>query len=238
MEESPSEAQTSACRLMEGHQNTHMDVDVESLRKSGRRRGHCLDTCLVISVMVLFVSVGAVAAGVVLAVRDLQSKVAPPAYLRYEAPGPTEPTDSPVYKMQNFAYLDARSSELQNSTMKWRVINYGVGNSMGSNFIFDSAQHSLKVKRDGIYFMYVNLNFTCPYHCTAGVLSVDLSDKLTCKVELPASNDSKPVTKKCWTVSWMDTESSLSSQMTIPEVGLKYWKLELRGSGFGMFLVD
>ncbi|XP_030001153.1 uncharacterized protein LOC115426733 [Sphaeramia orbicularis] len=212
-------------------------MDVESLQKSGRRRGHCLDTCLVISVVVLFVSVAAVGAGVVLAVRDLQSKVAPPARYPFAAPLSTEPTDSPVYKMQNFAYLEASSSELQSSTMKWRVIDYGAGDSLGSNFLFDSAQNSLKVKREGIYFMYVNLNFTCSYRCKAGVLSVDLDDKLTCKVELPEVSNSKPVTKKCWTVSWMDTVGSVLPQMTVPE-GLENWKLELRGSGFGMFLVD
>lgn len=214
-------------------------MDVESLQKSERRRGHCLDTCLVISVILLFVSVAGVAVGVVLAVRDLQSKGAPSGqFVHHVGSFSTDPTDYPVYKMQNFVYLDADSSVLLNGNMQWRVVDYSAGNSLGSNFLFYPEQHSLQVKQNGMYFMYVNLNFTCSFTCPAGVLSVDLGDKLTCEVELPKVTNSKPVTKKCWTVSWMDKESRLSSLMTIPEGGLENWKLELRGSGLGMFLVD
>lgn len=50
-------------------------MDIESLQKSDRRRGSCLDVFLVVSIISLFVSVAAVIAGGVMVVRDLQSKV-------------------------------------------------------------------------------------------------------------------------------------------------------------------
>lgn len=121
--------------------------------------------------------------------------------------------------------------------MKWRAVTYGTGKSVGSNYEFNPQQDSLKPTQEGHYFMYVNLNLTCVYDCTGGVLSVQVGNELTCDVELPEVANSTPVTKKCWTVSRLKTEG-LISQMTIPEKGLKNWSLDLNSSGFGMFLVD
>lgn len=53
-------------------------MDVESLQKSGRRRGSCLDIFLVVSIMFLFVAVAAVAAGGVMVVEELRSKLESP----------------------------------------------------------------------------------------------------------------------------------------------------------------
>ncbi|XP_040002475.1 uncharacterized protein LOC120800437 [Xiphias gladius] len=217
------------------HQKT--DMDVESLRRSGRR-GSCLDACLVMSVAFLFAAVTAVAAGGAMVAMDLQSKVKPPLQpLEYEKSQLAGPTVYPRYKMQNFAYLKANSSELKNSTMHWAPVYYGAGMSVGSNFLFNPEQQSLKPERSGMYFMYIDLNFTCTYTCEAGLLSVSVGSKLTCEVELPVSNSSTPVSKKCWAVTQMDGEK-LFTQMTVPEKGLQHWKLTLETSGFGMFLVD
>lgn len=119
--------------------------------------------------------------------------------------------------------------------MQWAPVPYGAGNSVGSNFEFDEDQHSLKLLREGTYFMYIDLNLTCTYNCAPGLLSVRVDNKLTCEVELPA--DSTHVSKKCWTVSQID-EQKLLTQMTVPKKGLQNWKLELSGSGLGIFLVD
>lgn len=88
----------------------------------------------------------------------------------------------------------------------------------------------------GMYFIYIDLNFTCTYKCNPGLLSVKLDDKLTCEVNLPSVADSTPVTKKCWAVRQLEPQR-LFMQMTVPKVGLDNWKLELKGSGLGMFLV-
>ncbi|KAI9533969.1 hypothetical protein NQZ68_018337 [Dissostichus eleginoides] len=213
-------------------------MDVESLQKSGRRRGSCLDVFLVASTSFLLVAVAALATGGVMVVMELRSELETPRPLSDPRTSSlTGDTPDSAYKMQNFAYLEAVSSELQNSTMKLSQIEYGAGLSVGSNFQFEEGTHSLKAKQVGYYFIYINLNLTCTYECSAGLLSVRLGDKLTCEVELPALADTTPVSRKCWTVSRLDGQK-LFTQMTVPKEGLKYWRLELNTSGLGMFLVD
>lgn len=213
-------------------------MDVESLQKSGRRRGSCLDVFLVVSIIFLFVAVGALAVGeamLLMGVRPkLDSKLPSFEYLNSQL---TTPTPDPAYKMQNFAYLRAASSELKTSNMQWEQVYYGPRNSVGSNFEFDKNQHSLKPVRDGSYFMYIDLNLTCTSpECMPGMLSVRVNDKLTCEVEVPAETNS--VSRKCWTVSWIEGQKKLFTQITVSAGDLKDWKLELSSSGFGMFLVD
>ncbi|XP_070843859.1 uncharacterized protein [Chaetodon trifascialis] len=218
-----------------GQQN---EMDVESLQKSGRRRGSCLDVFLVISVIFLFMAVTAVTVGGLMAVIELRSKLesARPSF-EFETSKLSADAPDPAYKMQNFAYLEATSSELKNSTMQWAPVAYGAGKSVGSNFLFDAQQNSLKPERVGTYFMFIDLNLTCTFDCNAGRLSVKVGDMLTCEVELPAMADKTPVSRKCWTVSQIDGQKLLT-QMTVPKEGLQDWKLDLSSSRFGMFLVD
>ncbi|XP_018535347.1 uncharacterized protein LOC108885466 [Lates calcarifer] len=212
-------------------------MDVESLQKSGRRRGSCLDAFLIMSIIFLFVAVTAVAAGGLLAVMDLRSKLQPQKY-ESQTSQLTGHAPDPKYKMQNFVYLSAIRSELMhNTTMEWASVHYADGASIGSNFVFDSEQHTLMAEAVGTYFMYIDLTFTCVYKCKAGVFSIRVGDKFTCDVRLPAVNSSTPVTKKCWTVSQMNKEKLLT-EMTVPKEGLENWRLEPNSSGFGMFLVD
>lgn len=56
-----------------GHQDKEMDI--ESLQNSGRRRGSCLDVFLVGSIICLFVTVAAVAAGGLMVVMELRSEL-------------------------------------------------------------------------------------------------------------------------------------------------------------------
>lgn len=120
--------------------------------------------------------------------------------------------------------------------MQLEPVPYAAGKSIGSNFEFDQLQNSLQPLQEGSYFMYIDLNLTCTYNCSAGILTVQVGDKLTCKVTLPSAANSKPVSKKCWTVKWINKEK-LCTQMTVTE-GVQNWKLELNSSGLGMFLVD
>ncbi|XP_031145096.1 uncharacterized protein LOC116042829 [Sander lucioperca] len=217
-----------------GHQDKEMDI--ESLQNSGRRRGSCLDVFLVGSIICLFVTVAAVAAGGLMVVMELRSELQsklPRTHGEFEK---SKLSGDPAYKMENFAYLQAISSELKNSTMPWAPVHYATRESVGSNFLFDAKQHWLKAEQEGTYFIYIELNLTCIYDCNAGIVSVNVGDKLTCEVELPAVADSKPVSRKCWTVSQLNGQK-LFTQMIVPK-GLQDWKLELSSSKFGMFLVD
>lgn len=129
------------------------------------------------------------------------------------------------------------AADLKTSTMRWASIKYGEGTSLGSNFIFNSDKYSLTPQTSGTYFIYINLNFTCTYNCSAGVLSVHVGEELTCKVELKSVADETVVSEKCWTVSQI-RGGELITQMTVPKEGLENWRLEKIGSGLGMFLVD
>ncbi|XP_053274258.1 uncharacterized protein LOC128436537 [Pleuronectes platessa] len=212
-------------------------MDVESLQKSGRRRSSCLNVFLVASVIFLFVAVSAVAAGVVLVEMNLGSRRLEIPNFNPEAVKSTGHAPYPESKMQKFAYLRAKSSVLENGPMQWAPVYYGPSVSVGSNYQFVSEQQSLKPQQFGIYFMYIELNFTCTFRCDEAHLSVHVSDALTCDVHLPNVTDIRPVTRKCWTVSRVNGQS-LHPQMSVPEGGLESWKLELKGSGFGMFLMD
>lgn len=133
--------------------------------------------------------------------------------------------------------LSPPTGELKNYTMPWASVSYGPGDSVGSNFDFNKDQCLLRPKKAGSYFMYIDLKLSCIFTCNPGLLSVNVGDKLTCEVNLPASADKTPVSRKCWTVSHIDGQG-LVTQMTVPQQGLQNWKLDLNGSGFGMFLVD
>ncbi|XP_045903833.1 uncharacterized protein LOC123970027 [Micropterus dolomieu] len=219
-----------------GHQNKEMDV--ESLQQIGRRRGGCLDMFLVMSIIFLFVAVTAVAAGGAMLVIKLHPNLEPsPPSFNIEASKQTGGTSSPAYKMHKFVELEATSSELKNFTMQWAPVAFAAGTSLGSNYLFDPVQSLLKPKREGMYFIYIDLNLTCTFSCSAGVLSVRVDDKLTCEVKLQAVADSTPVSRKCWTVSRITKGQGLLTQMTVPEAGLQNWRLEM-SSRFGMFLVD
>lgn len=143
----------------------------------------------------------------------------------------------PFKHQLNQMCLSTSAGELNNSTISWEQVFYGDGKSVGSNFLFDEKQHSLKPKNAGTYFMYLNINLTCTSpSCPAGLLTVHLGDELTCEVKIP--KDQFRVSHKCWTVSRMDNKTGILAQMTVPKEGLENWKLERRGSNFGMFLVD
>lgn len=218
--------------------NQDKQMDEESLQKSGSRRGRCLDTFLVVSIIFLSVAVIALAAGGVICVMKLTSELnsRTPAYQ-----GPTDSTadNYQTYKMQNFAYLRAVESKLKTGNMALEAFSYGDGMSVGSNFEFNPIQYSLKIKKEGTYFIYTDLNFTCTNICPKGVVTVSVSDKLTCEVELPERSEpsATPVSKRCWTVARIEPEK-LHTQMTVPETGFSNWLLELKGSGLGVFLVD
>ncbi|XP_054461112.1 uncharacterized protein LOC129096370 [Anoplopoma fimbria] len=218
-----------------GHQDKEMDV--ESLQKSVRRRGSCLDVFLVVSIIFLFVAVTAATAGGLILVMELRSKLESklPSFV-LETSELTGDAPGHPFKTQDFVHLGATSNELKNFTMPLRPVDFADMSSVGSNFLFNAEHYSLQAKRTGTYFMYISLNLTCNYICKAGVLRVHLGDKLTCEVQLPELADSTPVSRKCWTVSQLKGEE-LAAQMYVPKEGLEDWKLELSGSGLGMFLV-
>lgn len=121
--------------------------------------------------------------------------------------------------------------------MTWDVVEHGNGSSKGNLFTFNPDHHSLQPRQAGVYFIFVYLNLTCTLRggCGSGRLSVHVGDKLTCEVDLGA--EAAQASRKCWTVSQV-SQQKLLAQMTVPRSGLTNWKLELKGSGLGMFLVD
>nr|XP_057940188.1 uncharacterized protein LOC131136882 [Doryrhamphus excisus] len=223
------------CALL-GHRAKDMDMECPEKKYRGRRQ--CVDACMMVSILVLYAAFAALLTVCVTVLMEQRSKMN--SSTQQFQFGSTGHAQNPAYKMQNFAFLEAVSSKLVNSTMQWAPVHYGTGMSVGSNFHFDSSQHSLRPQREGTYFLYLDLNLTCTCafgrHCSAGRLSVQVGDKLSCQVELPEG--SMPESKRCWTVSWMDSDTRLLTHMSVPKNGLQNWKLELSGSNLGMFLVD
>ncbi len=85
-----------------GHQNKEMDV--ESLQKSGRRRGSCLDIFVVMSIIFLFMALAAVAViGTMFAV-EVRSKLDTTRQsitVGTETSKLTGDTPDPAYKVNN-----------------------------------------------------------------------------------------------------------------------------------------
>lgn len=209
------------------------NMDVESLQKKDAH-GRCLDRCLVFSVVVLFLGLAAVAAGGVLMVNNLQSKMQ-----TQQAQPPLEMSKLVgsayvnIFKMQNFAYLEDTSSLLQNRTLTFHK------NNVGSSFVFNPVQHHLTVKESGSYFMYLELNLTCTTPSQTGLIRVQVSDILSCDVHLSHSTCSQhqPTAHRCWAVRPLGTNASLLFDMSLPHGLHSKWGLQLHGVSFGMFLV-
>ncbi|XP_041640476.1 uncharacterized protein LOC121508051 [Cheilinus undulatus] len=213
-------------------------MDAESLQQCDRRRGRCLDVFLVASVIFLFMAVMALAAGGLVCVMELRSKVDSTHLHEQIEASPEKLSVLPgemTYKRQNFAYLKAKPNKLMNYTIHLKDVKSGLGTSVGSNYLFDEDQSSLLPRKPGTYFIYIELNLTCTHICNAGVFTVSFGDKLTCEVNLPVLSNLTVVEKKCWTVAQMEGQR-LNARMTIPQTGLNNWYLQ--DSGVGMFLVD
>lgn len=201
--------------------------DVESAGERLSRRG-CLDAFFTLSIIFLFVALTVVTVFGVTVVMEKSSS--PTSESRSEDTMPRK------YKTENFAYLRSISSHLNlNSTMQFQSIPDGEGTSVGSNFDFDPDQHSLGVKQEGSYLVYADLKVTCTYVCSPGLLSVRVGDKLTCDVKLPSNV--RFMTWKCSTVTRLQKGRFLT-QITVPEGGLPNWKLDVSGSGLGLFFLD
>lgn len=114
----------------------------------------------------------------------------------------------------------------------------GESRSVGKDFGFNEHQSALTPRREGNYFMYVNVNLTCVHQCAAGLLRLDVGGKMNCELQLPAKADTEPVSKQCWTVQRLGTEGLQTDMTVFSEGQLDNWRLELETSGWGMFLVD
>ncbi|XP_054897644.1 uncharacterized protein LOC129367316 [Poeciliopsis prolifica] len=211
-------------------------ADAESLQKSVGRRRSLVDFLLGMSVVILFVAVTALAVGGMLVVKELRSELRDPApgSARLVDSGSTSPS---AYKVHNFAYLKATESKLDNTTMSWGVVDSVEGKSVGSNFEYDPLKRSLTPSKRGVYFMYIQVTVNCTHKCHAGVLKLEVGNKLTCHVELTDDVEKLPVSKKCWTVTELKNED-LIAQMTVPKNVPHNWILDTETSGLGLFLVE
>ncbi|XP_014039255.1 uncharacterized protein [Salmo salar] len=222
-------------------------MDVES-QKSARPRGRCLDVFLVGSIVLLFLTVATVVVMGTLALVELRSEIGvKPSVVDMQGTSETHhgvPRSMPAYKMQNLAYLQLTSAKLENSTMSWSQVEHGLESSVGDLYKHNLHQHTLQTKQGGFYFLYLDLQLTCTAKCGRGILVVQIAshgdEKLTCQVELPEWSVSNPVTtvtRKCWRVTRLDSQSRLMGRMVVQEAQDTFWKLDVNGSGMGVFLV-
>lgn len=121
--------------------------------------------------------------------------------------------------------------------MSWKVAQSALGPSVGSNFQYDPSKRSLTPSKKGIYFMYIQVTVHCTHKCQAGTLKLEVADKLTCHVELTDDMEKTSVSKKCWTVTPLDSQD-LIAQMTVPKETQEKWSLDHDRSGLGLFLVE
>lgn len=127
--------------------------------------------------------------------------------------------------------------------MQLQRFGHGSGSSIGTILDFNQKQSKLTVKREGSYFIYLNLLLKSNdnAHSTNGTVTVKLkySDRelLTCEVKLA---EDMAVEKKCWAVvQHLERESSIIADMIVHGSSpVKGWTLGINESGFGIFLVD
>ncbi|XP_024115338.1 uncharacterized protein LOC112137317 [Oryzias melastigma] len=215
-----------------GHQNK--EVDEESLQARERVRSRWLDVFLIVSVLVLFLAVTALAVGGYVVLSALGSRPSPAeagGHMKVFADPP-----SPAFKMDNFAYVELISSEVENKTIPLGLVNIAKGTSVGSNFVFNQDHHSLTPRQAGAYFLYIEVNLTCTHECSDGLLRLQVDDKLHCDVYL--KGDKRSVSHKCWTVVDLDRRGLVTQmRVELPKPEPTDWKLEKKGSGLGMFFI-
>ncbi|XP_004066391.1 uncharacterized protein LOC101161707 [Oryzias latipes] len=209
------------------------EVDEESLQTRDRARARWMDVFLLVSVLILFLAVTALAVGEYVVVSEFGSRT---ARVSADSSLSKQTPDAPAaaFKMDNFAYVEPLHSVLENKTMTWHQFNYGKGTSVGSKFDFNKDDHSLRPLQAGAYFLYLEVNLTCTGKCHNLHLSLNVDDKLLCKVDL--RKDQRSVSHKCWTVTQLDGKALLT-QMRVSSIDVSHWKLEKKGSGLGMFLI-
>ncbi|TRY86112.1 hypothetical protein DNTS_030194 [Danionella cerebrum] len=220
--------------------------DVESQRSSGGRSRR-LDAFLLGSVITLFLMLGLEFAGALLAAKHFEDKInARKSEKTPESASFGKLTDSasPAFRMHTFAHLEATKDELKSGVMKWEPIKYGEGQSVGSLYIFNHKQGSLRVKEAGSYFIYIQLSVRCLYRCSSGEFSVSLYsdniEKLTCALSLPAQpeNGTAPFSHTCWQVVTFPEKGSKLLVKAEVKGDPEHWRLQMQSSGFGMFQVD
>lgn len=128
--------------------------------------------------------------------------------------------------------------------MSWSQVEHGLESSVGDLYEYNLHQHTLQTKQGSFYFLYLDLQLICTANCRRGILVVQIAshgdEKLTCQVELPEWSVSNPVTtvtRKCWRVTRLDSQSRLMGRMVVQEAQDTFWKLDVNGSGMGVFLV-
>lgn len=130
------------------------------------------------------------------------------------------------------------AGELLNRTVTFQEKLRGESRSVGPNFHFQQDHSVLRPLIKGNYFMFVKVSLTCVNRCAAGRLRLDVGDKLSCEIHLPAKSDKVPVSKQCWTVQGLDGNGLQTTMTVFHEESLENWRLETDTSGLGMFLVD
>ncbi|KAF7689217.1 uncharacterized protein LOC124377838 [Silurus meridionalis] len=226
-------------------------TDVERLQPSSpQQRSRCMDLFLLGSVITLFIMLLSGAALGFWVVKDLRARTesltrnAEPIIAGLSQHRGGVPDLGPSYKMENFAYLNTDSSELKNGSMLWHPIKYGNTTSVGKRYEYISNQGVLKMKQEGTYFLYAQLNLTCTGPCANGSLSIifndeNLTEQLYCSIHLHLpKTPSGHLVEKCWTVMPRVAANTRLMARMHARVVPKAWRLDLNHSGFGIFLVD
>ncbi|XP_028827561.1 uncharacterized protein LOC114785451 [Denticeps clupeoides] len=166
--------------------------------------------------------------------------------LRGPGPAHVQMQSASTSSYENYAYLKLQTASLMDQTMPWVEFQRGPDRSVGGNFRYDGDMRVLTVRRSGLYFLHVALNFTCVGGCSAAAVSVTFtSDRqvLDCRVDLPPGAASGPVTHTCWTLlKHMDAGGRLISNMSVkraaPEGTMLGWRLVEERCEFGIFLME
>nr|XP_006013567.1 PREDICTED: uncharacterized protein LOC102360292 [Latimeria chalumnae] len=120
------------------------DLESQSEAQPSHRKLHA---CLLASVVLLFASVAALA--LVLSFVLLEEQNAASRHLQIEEPE------------AGSAHLTTRHVKVEPRTMEW-IVTAGMGNVLlGAHFLYNDTTHSLQILKDGVYFIYAQLELRC-----------------------------------------------------------------------------
>ncbi|KAJ8251379.1 hypothetical protein GJAV_G00220710 [Gymnothorax javanicus] len=212
--------------------------DIESLQPRASSGGRCLHTFLVTSVITLFVLLFGVTAIAALFIWQIRTELSTLGESTHEATNPQRLQGAPEYKVQNFAFLRAKSGHLKNITMP---LKKGSLNTVGSAYEFDSVQSIVQPHKEGSYLLYLDLVLRCggsnsdscgPIDVTVRIKDETDRSLLECQVSAKLGR-----VEKCWKVVQLKPEHRLLAQMEA-RGDSRNWELDTEQSGMGMFLVD
>ncbi|KAL4648742.1 hypothetical protein GN956_G6852 [Arapaima gigas] len=212
--------------------------DPEAARAHPARHSYrCLDLFLVVSVLFLYVCVLGGAVYTALYLRLDRKVQVPPTADSPQNQQFFQPVTPQMNKMQKVAFFHLETATVKNGEMvSWKAVEFIDIHSVGTFYLYDQNNYTLKVQKQGIYLLFISLKFkstdaTSKNEKPSGKFTLDFN-KFHCQVDLREG----PV-QHCVDILFLSSNTQLLARMHVTN-NSTYWKVDPNASKFGIILQE